>query len=193
MARRGFEMTPPTEINHPIDATRNALRDPSRRRLLLGGSGALLALGLGGCLSDSGLPLEGVTVQDRDGEPVELSSIKGKPTLITFWATTCPGCVKEIPHIQELHDKYAERGVNVVGLAMSYDPLDQINKMVEKRDMTYTIWRDQDGRGAEVFGPVRVTPTTFILDAQARIEFQKIGVFDVGRVERTLDKLLESA
>jgi peroxiredoxin len=40
---------------------------------------------------------------------------------------------------------------------------------------------------------VRVTPTTFILDAQGRIEFQKIGVFDVDRVERTLDRLLESA
>ncbi|WP_197039141.1 peroxiredoxin family protein [Guyparkeria halophila] len=186
-------MTPLTENHHPTDATDNAPADRSRRRLLLGGTGALLTLGLGGCLSDSGLPLDGVTVQDRDGQPVELASIKGKPTLITFWATTCPGCVKEIPHIQALHDKYAERGVNVVGLAMSYDPLDQINKMVEERDMTYTIWQDKDGRGAEVFGPVRVTPTTFVLDAQARIEFQKIGVFDVDRVERTLDGLLESA
>ncbi|MFI9652792.1 redoxin domain-containing protein [Guyparkeria halopsychrophila] len=186
-------MTPRIDIHRQTDTAVEPAHDITRRRLLLGGAGALLTLGLGGCLSDSGLPLEGVTVQDRNGEPVDLASIKGKPTLITFWATTCPGCVKEIPHIQALHDKYADRGVNVVGLAMSYDPLDQINKMVEERDMTYTIWQDQDGRGAEVFGPVRVTPTTFILDAQGRIEFQKIGVFDVDRVERTLDRLLESA
>ncbi|RRQ24304.1 TlpA family protein disulfide reductase [Guyparkeria sp. SCN-R1] len=186
-------MTRRNDISRRTNTAADPHHDSSRRRLLLGGAGALLTLGLGGCLSDSGLPLEGVTVQDRDGKPVELAAIKGKPTLITFWATTCPGCVKEIPHIQELHDKYADRGVNVVGLAMSYDPLDQINKMVEERDMTYTIWQDKDGRGAEVFGPVRVTPTTFILDAQARIEFQKIGVFDVDRVERTLDRLLESA
>lgn len=185
--------TPRIDMHNQTPAAVDPEHDRSRRRLLLGGAGSLLAFGLGGCLSDSGLPLEGVTVQDRDGKPVELASIKGKPTLITFWATTCPGCVKEIPHIQELHDKYADRGVNVVGLAMSYDPLDQINKMVEERDMTYTILQDRDGRGAEVFGPVRVTPTTFILDAQARIEFQKIGVFDVDRVERTLDELLESA
>ncbi len=186
-------MTRRNDIPRRTDAAADPHHDTSRRRLLLGGAGALLTLGLGGCLSDSGLPLEGVTVQDRGGNPVDLASIKGNPTLITFWATTCPGCVKEIPHIQELHDKYADRGVNVVGLAMSYDPLDQINAMVKERDMSYTIWQDKDGRGAEAFGPVRVTPTTFILDAQARIEFQKIGVFDVDRVERTLDRLLESA
>src|SRR6056297_2730571 len=120
-------MTRRNDIPRRTDAAADPHHDTSRRRLLLGGAGALLTLGLGGCLSDSGLPLEGVTVQDRGGNPVDLASIKGNPTLITFWATTCPGCVKEIPHIQELHDKYADRGVNVVGLAMSYDPLDQIN------------------------------------------------------------------
>lgn len=167
--------------------------DAGRRRLLLGGAGALLSLGLSGCFSESSIPLEGVTVQDLDGNPVALDSIKGKPTVITFWATTCPGCVKEIPHIQELHDKYADRGVNVVGLAMSYDPLDQINAMVEQKNMTYTIWQDKSGRGAEVFGPVRVTPTFFILDREARVAYQKIGLIDMDRVEGIIEGLLESA
>lgn len=164
-----------------------------RRRLLLGGTGALLSLALSGCLSDSGVPLAGVTVQDLSGKPVDLESIKGKPTLITFWATTCPGCIKEIPHIKALHEKYASKGVNVVGLAMSYDPLDQINTMVEEKDMNYTIWQDKEGLGAKAFGPVRVTPTTFVLDREARIEFQKIGVFDTERVEQILDRLTASA
>ena len=167
--------------------------DAGRRRLLLGGAGALLSLGLGGCFSESSIALEGVTVQDLNGEPVALDSIKGKPTVITFWATTCPGCVKEIPHIQELHDKYADRGVNVVGLAMSYDPLDQINAMVKQKDMTYTIWQDKTGRGAEVFGPVRVTPTFFVLDSQARVAYQKIGLIDMDRVEGIIEGLIQSA
>ena len=167
--------------------------DAGRRRLLLGGAGALLALGLGGCMSESSIALEGVTVQDLDGQPVALDSIKGKPTVITFWATTCPGCVKEIPHIQELHDKFAERGLNVIGLAMSYDPLDQINTMVEQKDMTYTIWQDKTGRGAEVFGPVRVTPTFFVLDSEARVAYQKIGLVDMDRVEGIIEGLLQPA
>lgn len=167
--------------------------DAGRRRLLLGSAGALLSLGLGGCFSESSIALEGVTVQDLNGDPVALDSIKGKPTVITFWATTCPGCVKEIPHIQELHDKYADRGVNVVGLAMSYDPLDQINAMVEQKDMTYTIWQDKTGRGAEVFGPVRVTPTFFVLDSQARVAYQKIGLIDMDRVEGIIEGLIQSA
>ncbi|MBN2871890.1 MAG: TlpA family protein disulfide reductase [Halothiobacillaceae bacterium] len=175
-----------------IDSTPSSL-DTGRRRLLLGGAGALLSLGLSGCLSESSIPLDGVTVQDLDGNPVALDTIKGKPTAITFWATTCPGCVKEIPHIQELHDKYADRGVNVVGLAMSYDPLDQINAMVEEKNMTYTIWQDKTGRGAEVFGPVRVTPTFFILDREARVAYQKIGLIDMSRVEGIIEGLIDSA
>ncbi|KTG16563.1 MULTISPECIES: TlpA disulfide reductase family protein [unclassified Guyparkeria] len=175
-----------------IDDTTTGI-DAGRRRLLLGGTGALLSLGLAGCFSEPSIALEGVTVQDLDGNPVALDSIKGKPTVITFWATTCPGCVKEIPHIQELHDKYADRGVNVVGLAMSYDPLDQINAMVEQKDMTYTIWQDKSGRGAEVFGPVRVTPTFFILDREARVAYQKIGLIDMDRVEGIIQGLIESA
>jgi len=166
--------------------------DTGRRRLLLGGAGALLSLGLGGCLSETSIPLDGISVQDLDGKPVSLASIKGKPTVITFWATTCPGCVKEIPHIQELHDKFAGRGVNVIGLAMSYDPLDQINAMVKQKDMTYTVWQDKSGRAAEKFGPVRVTPTFFILNRDAQVEYQKIGQVDMDRVEGIIEGLVQS-
>ena len=185
-------MTYRIETNHSRTDDTAPSHDAGRRRLLLGGAGALLALGLGGC-AESSIPLEGVSVQNLDGDPVALDSIKGKPTVITFWATTCPGCVKEIPHIQELHDKYAARGLNVVGLAMSYDPLDQINAMVKQKDMTYTIWQDKSGRGAEVFGPVRVTPTFFILDREAQVAYQKIGLIDMDRVEGIIEGLLQSA
>ena len=186
-------MTHRIDIDHSRDDGTAPRHDAGRRRLLLGGAGALLTLGLTGCFSEPSIPLEGVTVQDLDGQPVALDTLKGKPTVITFWATTCPGCVKEIPHIQELHDKYADKGVNVVGLAMSYDPLEQINAMVEQKDMTYTIWQDKTGRGAEVFGPVRVTPTFFILDSQARVAYQKIGLIDMDRVEGILEGLLQPA
>ncbi|WP_372592406.1 peroxiredoxin family protein [Guyparkeria sp.] len=163
--------------------------DPARRRLLLGGAGALAAVGLGGCLSGSGLDLSDATVRDLDGKEIALDSIKGSPTVITFWATTCPGCVEEIPHIQELHDTYSPRGVDVIGLAMSYDPVEQIKKMVEQKDMTYTIWHDTNEQGAQAFGPVRVTPTFFILDSAGRIEYQKIGLIDMDRVRGILDGL----
>ena len=185
-------MTHRIHTDHSRTDHRAPSHDAGRRRLLLGGAGALLALGLGGC-SESSIPLEGVTVQDLDGKPVALDSLKGQPTAIAFWATTCPGCVKEIPHIQELHDTYAERGLNVVGLAMSYDPLDQINAMVKQKDMTYTIWQDKSGRGAEVFGPVRVTPTFFILDREAQVAYQKIGLIDMDRVEGIIEGLLQPA
>ena len=183
-------MTLRTDKNPSPQATAtDSPSDPGRRRLLLGGAGALAALGLGGCLSDSGLDLAGAAVRDLDGKEIPLDSIKGSPTVITFWATTCPGCVEEIPHIQELHDTYSPKGVDVIGLAMSYDPVSQIEKMIENKDMTYTIWHDTNEQGAQAFGPVRVTPSFFILDSEGRIEYQKIGLIDMDRVRGILDRL----
>ncbi len=176
-----------TPTTHPTAPGSGA--DLARRRLLLGGVGALAAFGLGGCLSDGGLDLAGATVTDLEGKEIPLDSIKGSPTVITFWATTCPSCVEEIPHIQELHDTYASRGVDVIGLAMSYDPVEQIKKMVDRKEMTYTIWHDANEQGAQAFGPVRVTPTFFVLDSEGRIEYQKIGRIDMDRVRGILDRL----
>ena len=44
-----------------------------------------------------------ITLQLIDGKKLKLSSLKGKPVLITFWATSCPGCIKEMPHLMELY------------------------------------------------------------------------------------------
>ena len=162
---------------------------PARRRLLLGAAGALAGLGLSGCFQGGGIELAGATVNDLSGQPVKLASLEGSPTVITFWATTCPSCVEEIPHIQELHDTYAAKGVDVVGLAMSYDPVDQIRRMTTERNMTYTIWHDSRGEGSEAFGGVRVTPSFFVLDGEGRIEYQKLGPVDMNRVRNILDRL----
>lgn len=172
---------------HPMRQASAA--DPARRRLLLGTAGALAGLALGGCSGGGEIDLTGATVSDLSGKPVALDSLEGSPTVITFWATTCPGCVQEIPHIQELHDAYADKGVDVVGLAMSYDPIEQIRHMVNERNMSYTIWHDTNGEGSRAFGDIRVTPSFFVLDARGRIEYQKLGPVDMDRVRDILDRL----
>lgn len=166
---------------------------PSRRAALRH-LGALGTIGLlAGCSTDTPVKLTGITVQTLDGQPVDLAQIKGKPTAITFWATTCPGCVEEIPHMEALEKKFGPKGVQVIGMAMSYDELDQLRVMVKEKGITYTVWHDNTGAAATAFGPVRLTPTFFVLDSAGVIRYQKIGPFDEQRVDQLLTQLSAGA
>ena len=131
------------------------------------------------------------TLQTLEGEEVTLESLRGKPVLVTFWATDCPTCIEEIPHLQALHDDMADQGVTVVGVAMHYDDRELIESIVEARGMSYLIAHDTDEHISRAFGQVRVTPTSFLVDPRGRIVWQRLGVLDMDRVQNQIDRMLE--
>lgn len=165
---------------------------PTRRHWLglaaAGTVGTLLG-SLSGCSTETPIHLDRLTVQNLNGAPVSLGQFAGKPMAVTFWATTCPGCVAEIPHMSALYEKFAAKGVQVIGLAMSYDDLGQLKAMVAEKHIPYTVLQDKTGAAAEAFGPVRLTPTFFVLDGKGNIRYQKIGPFDTARVDQLLTEL----
>lgn len=132
-----------------------------------------------------------VTFTTLDGETVALESLRGQPVLVTFWATDCPTCIDEIPHLQALHDDMAERGVKVVGVAMHYDDPALIETIVEAREMTYVIAHDQDRSVSRGFGEVRVTPTSYLIDPDGRVVWQRLGLLDMERVRGQIERMLE--
>ncbi|HQT43426.1 MAG TPA: TlpA disulfide reductase family protein [Halothiobacillus sp.] len=159
------------------------------RRALLGGAAWGAFSLIAGCSTETPVKLSDLTVQTLDGQPVDLARFKGKPVAITFWATTCPGCVEEIPHMTALYDKFSAKGVQVIGMAMSYDSLSQLKAMSTEKKIPYLILQDKTGAAATAFGPVRLTPTFFVLDAEGNIRYQKIGPFDTVRVDQLLTEL----
>jgi thiol-disulfide isomerase/thioredoxin len=109
----------------------------------------------------------------------------GKPLLITFWATTCSSCVKEMPHLIELQSKFGSQ-IDIVGVAMFYDELEQVEALIQRRNLNYNIVYDQSGKVAEAFGGIRLTPTSFLISPQGQIIYQKIGDIDFGRIEQEI-------
>jgi peroxiredoxin len=132
-----------------------------------------------------------VAMQDLDGNHFKLTDLKGKPVLITFWATTCPGCLEEQPHLAELYEKHHAQGLNIIGIAMSYDPAIQVRTLTKNRQLPYTIVMDTDGVLARAFGNVRLTPTTFLIGPDGKIRFKKIGEMDMHRVEQSIQTMLQ--
>lgn len=133
-----------------------------------------------------------VTVTTLDGDKVALQELRGKPVLVTFWATSCPGCVKEIPHLIELHHELAPKGLQILAIAMSYDPPNHVVAMRDARSMPYPVALDVDGKAAQAFGNVNVTPTSFLIAPDGRIVRQKLGEMDMAAVKDQIEEMLKN-
>ena len=163
---------------------------------LLIGAFAMLVVGVLAYLwfSPSGLKqTPDVAVTALDGRQVQFSQLRGKPLLVTFWATSCPGCVKEIPHLVELYRELAPKGFEIVALAMEFDPPAQVREMAARRQLPYIVAVDSDGSVARAFGDVRLTPTHFLIDPQGRIVQQKLGELDMSQLRTRILGMLGSA
>lgn len=142
-------------------------------------------------LSPSGLQATpDFQVTTLKGEKVSNKDLLGKPAFITFWATSCVGCVAEQPYINALQEKYAARGLNILAIAMDFDPIEHIHKMRDARQLRYPIAHDADGSAAQAFGNVRLTPTNILLSPDGRILFQKLGEIDFAQLEQQIQGLL---
>ena len=126
------------------------------------------------------------------GEEIQLAGLQGKPVLVTFWATTCPGCIKEIPHLIELYDELAPQGLEIIGITMDYDPPNRVLAMSNARNIPYPIALDIHANAARAFGNVRLTPTSFLIAPDGRIVYQKTGTINMARLREDILGMLGS-
>ena len=131
-----------------------------------------------------------LNVTTLQGKPMSLAALQGKPVLVTFWATTCPGCIKEMPHLVELYKELGPQGLEIIGIAMDYDPEDQVRTMVAQKQVPYSIAIDKDGSAARAFGGVSLTPTTFLIDPRGRIVQYKLGEMDMKALHNRIIAML---
>jgi peroxiredoxin len=112
-------------------------------------------------------------VIDRDEEKVRLSSLRGKPVLLTFWATWSNVNKSLLPALQKLQDAFAPTGLTVVALN-SWDQPDAMDAFLEKHpDLHLTFWVDPEDNkeksvAAQLYGVTGI-PTTYLIDAEGKI------------------------
>ncbi len=110
-----------------------------------------------------------------DGKPFDVKAEKGRVVLLNVWATWCAPCRYEIPQLQALHEKYRQRGFDVIGVSVDDVGVDAVKQFVTENKMTYPIVLDSDGRIAHVLRTT-VLPTSVMIDRDGRIVWRKIGV-----------------
>jgi peroxiredoxin len=160
------------------------------RRALLATS-IVLAAGLGGCSSSEPAPPS--TFVLLDGSKSTTADLKGKVTLVNFWATTCVSCVKEMPELAATYNKFKDRGFETVAVAMSYDPPTYVVNFAQSRQLPFKVAIDNTGAVAQAWGDIKITPTTFIVDKKGQIVKRYIGEPDFAALHQLLDKLLSES
>lgn len=131
-----------------------------------------------------------VTFRITDGQRINLQELHGQPVLVTFWATTCPGCIKEMPHLISLYEEFSGGGLEIIGVAMYYDPPNQVMKMIENRQIPYPVSLDPDGKIAQAFDNVMLTPTSFLIAPDGTIVRHKVGEMNMDKLEQQIRDLL---
>lgn len=132
-------------------------------------------------------PLVGQTL---DGRTLTLEQLRGKPVLVTFWATTCPSCIEEMPHLVELYRELNPKGLEIIGVAMVYDPPEQVRTLAMQRQIPYPIVLDTEARIAREFDNVRLTPTTVLISPDGRIVHYRLGLLDLPKLRETIREML---
>ncbi|MEY3479942.1 MAG: hypothetical protein RIQ71_717 [Verrucomicrobiota bacterium] len=95
--------------------------------------------------------------------------VEGKPLLLEFWATWCPPCRESIPHLNEIHAKYKDRGLMVVGV--TDEPSAVIRKFQKDVPMDYAVATDTGGRLNEKMGVTGI-PRAFLVNKDGKIVWE---------------------
>lgn len=117
-----------------------------------------------------------------DGSKFVLAQRRDKVVLLNLWATWCGPCRYEIPELQRIHDKYAARGFEVVGVSVDEGSVDSVKEFIAERKMTYPQVLDPQGELANVL-QTSVLPTSVMLDRSGRIIWKKVGAIEPNDTE----------
>ena len=131
-----------------------------------------------------------VTFTTIEGKKISMASLKGKVVLVNFWATDCPGCVKEIPALVDTYKNYHAKGFEVIAVAMPYDPPAQVLNYVSQKALPFPVMHDGLEEITQAFGGINLTPTTYIFDKQGNRLQRIIGEIDFTNLKALLDKEL---
>ncbi len=132
---------------------------------------------------DFALPL----ATDADSQ-LQLSDLIGQPTLLSFWTTWCPYCLRQTPLLVEAYNRYAEKGIQFVGIDVA-EGREQVLPYLETHAIRYPIALDADGRIAEAYA-VRGFPTTYFLDAAGRVVARHVGQLSSEQIDEYVTRLI---
>lgn len=133
-----------------------------------------------------------VSFTNLQGNKTSSEQLRGKVVMVNFWATSCATCIAEMPKMVETYNQFHSRGLEYIGVAMSYDPPNYVLNYAQTRALPFQVALDTDGALARAFGEVKLTPTTFLIDKQGHILKRYIGQPSFEELHQLLEQALRA-
>jgi len=135
-------------------------------------------------------PLPQINLQDLDGKAIAADQFKGNIVVYDFWATWCVPCIAEIPTLNRIQEKYAAKGVKVVGVALASGDAGEVKPFVGRNKMKYTVLMGDDDQAYDL--NVVAFPTTYLVTRDMKLFRRYIGAGPrkLAELEADIQKLL---
>jgi thiol-disulfide isomerase/thioredoxin len=163
---------------------------PLYRRWLI--AGALLTSVLVAGSSVAGGVKPGDSFPDLAGFKLEgkLPEVtKGKVVLVDFWASWCEPCKQSFPVMEELHKRYAERGLVIIAVNVDENRPD-MEAFLKKNTATFVVLRDPNQKLVEKTG-IATMPSSFLIDREGKVRFTHTG-FRGAETKKKYEEEIES-
>ncbi|MGF2616280.1 redoxin domain-containing protein [Rossellomorea vietnamensis] len=128
------------------------------------------------------------TLATIDGKSVSLSDYKGQKVILNFWATWCPPCKAEMPHMQKFYEENKDNGIEIV--AVNLTNMDEgkpaIEQFVQDYELTFPVPLDEEGDIGMQYQAFTI-PTSYVIDTEGKIAKKIIGPMDENMMKSLID------
>ncbi|MBS4211110.1 MULTISPECIES: redoxin domain-containing protein [Neobacillus] len=118
-------------------------------------------------------------LKNIEGQNVRLSDFKGKKVILNLWATWCPPCKAEMPHMKDFYQKQKGKDVEIVAvnLTTSEKNPESVEQFVKDYGLTFPVLLDENGEIGDVYQAITI-PTSYFIDTNGIIHERIVGPMD---------------
>ena len=129
------------------------------------------------------------TIRMLDGKVTRLTDLRGRPVVVDFWATWCRPCRASIPHLSQMQDRFAGRGLVVLGMSLDDGDPQKVRDFANRLGVHFRVGM-ADEKTLDDYGPIRSIPTTFFVNRQGEIVRRVVGYIDEETLESYVREIL---